>query len=302
MRSAEDERVALLSRILSQSAPGVRVGIGDDAAVLEPGLVWTIDEQVEGVHFRRDLLSLEDIGWRSLMSAASDVCAMGAEPWCALAALVLPKTFADDDLEKLARGQAEAGRVLGAPIAGGNLSRGDAISIATTVLGKLGADPAILRTGAQPNDGLWLAGNVGLAAAGFRALDAKVEAAEAVAAWRRPLARVAAGQAMHGKAHAAIDVSDGLALDLSRMASGVAMVIDAAAIVTPELAAAAALLGLDPIDLALGGGEDYAIVCTSPEPIAGFRCIGEITRGEGLHLRQDGGMRPIEPHGWDHFR
>lgn len=299
MKSSEDERVALLSKILSSDKAGVKIGIGDDAAVLEPDLVWTIDEQVEDVHFRRELLTLEDIGWRSLMSAASDVCAMGAEPWCALAAVVLPKSFSDDELERLARGQAEAGRVLGAPIVGGNLSRGEKISIATTVVGKTTAP--ILRTGALANDGLWLAGNVGLAAAGLRALEAKIDAADAIAAWRRPLARVAAGQAMQGKAHAAIDISDGLALDLSRMGGGVAMVIDAGAIVTPELARAAGLLGIDPIDLALGGGEDYAIVCASPEPIPGFRCIGEVTRGEGLHLRQDGGMRPVEPTGFDHF-
>jgi thiamine-monophosphate kinase len=307
MTSSEDERVALLSRILAQKADGVRVGIGDDAAVLEPNLVWTIDEQVEDVHFRRDLLSLEDIGWRSLMSAASDVCAMGAEPWCALAALVLPNSFSDEDLERLARGQSEAARVLGAPVAGGNLSRGEKLSIATTVLGRLrSGDRAILRSGALPNDGIWLAGSVGFAAAGFRALEMGAESHEAIAAWRRPLARAAAGRAMQGRAHAAIDISDGLAMDLGRMAtaSNVAIVIDAKDLVEASagLASAAAAVGIDPIELALAGGEDYALVCASPDPVDGFRRIGEVTRGEGLHLRQDGGMRPIAPRGWDHFR
>ena len=73
------------------------MGIGDDAAVLEVAaagtrLVWTVDEQVEGTHFRRELLAWRDVGWRSFMAAASDVAAMGAAPWCALAALVLPAT------------------------------------------------------------------------------------------------------------------------------------------------------------------------------------------------------------------
>lgn len=305
----EDERVALLSRVLAQSAPGVRIGIGDDATVLElegTQLVWTVDEQVEDVHFRRNLLPLEDIGWRSLMSAASDVCAMGAEPWCALAALVLPRSITDDELERLARGQAEAARVLEAPVVGGNLSRGERLSIATTVLGKIrqGEGP-ITRSGARAGDALWLAGSVGLAAAGLIALEMGAESPEAVLAWRRPLARVVAGRAMQGRAHAAIDVSDGLARDLGRIAtaSNVALIVDADALMAgcKGLDMAAALVGRDRLELALGGGEDYAIACTSAEPIEGFRRIGEVTPGEGVHLRQDGGMRPIGPLGWDHF-
>src|SRR5579883_2902466 len=98
----EEGRIALLSRLLG-AAPGgagIEVGIGDDAAVLVPGavggerLVWTIDEQVEGTHFRRELLSWRDVGWRSFMAAASDVAAMGARPWCALGAMVLPEDLA----------------------------------------------------------------------------------------------------------------------------------------------------------------------------------------------------------------
>ncbi len=89
-------RVAMLARLLGRPVAGVEVGIGDDAAVLSFGpdgsrLVWTIDEQVEGTHFRRELVSWRDVGWRSFMAAASDVAAMGARPWCALSALVLPE-------------------------------------------------------------------------------------------------------------------------------------------------------------------------------------------------------------------
>src|SRR5882724_6500915 len=111
---------------------GVDVGIGDDAAVLESGsapLVWTVDSAVEGVHFRRAWLSLEDIGWRSLMAAASDLAAMGARPRGILCALVLPPEFSDDDLENLARGQAAAATAIGSAVLGGNLSRGGELSI-----------------------------------------------------------------------------------------------------------------------------------------------------------------------------
>src|SRR5260370_79366 len=110
----ERARIALLARTLAASpgsAGGVEVGIGDDAAVLaSPGrrMVWTIDEQVDGTHFERSFASWPDIGWRSFMAAASDVAAMGAEPWCALCALVLPDDVDDDALGAIARGQRDA--------------------------------------------------------------------------------------------------------------------------------------------------------------------------------------------------
>jgi thiamine-monophosphate kinase len=299
----EDDRITRLERLLRAPAPGVTVGIGDDAAVLAPDLVWTIDEQVEHIHFRRDLLTLEDLGWRSLMAAASDIAAMGADPWCALASIVAP---ADVDLEAIARGQAEAARMLGAPIVGGNLSRGDAISIATTVLGKAGRP--ILRSGARSGDGLFLSGSLGLAAAGLRALEEMKEGLEAaVIAWRRPVARIDAGRLMRGKATAAIDVSDGLALDLHRLArsSSVRLVLDESALRSAcvTLDAVARGLGLDdPLDLALQGGEDYALVCTSPVPIPSFSCVGRVESGSGVVLLKGSTRMPLKPRGWEHFQ
>ncbi len=304
----EAARIALLARVLGGPARGVEVGIGDDAAVLdgESGkIVWTIDEQVEGTHFRRDLLSWRDVGWRSFMAAASDLAAMGAEPWCALAALVLPPDLDDAALEALARGQAEAAGAAGAPIVGGNLARGPVVSVATTLLGRTGRP--VLRSGARAGDGLWLAGRVGLAAAGFRALDegrAETDALRpAIAAWRTPAALVAEGRAMAAFATAAVDVSDGLARDVGHLAaaSGLRAVIDARAVLDEALVAAAAALGADPLAFALGGGEDYALVVASPVAIDGFRRIGEITPGEGLALRTARGDEALEPAGFDHF-
>src|SRR5580693_1054439 len=109
----EKGRVAMLARVLASRTADVRRGIGDDAAVLEgtrgnSQLVWTVDEQVEGLHFRRDFLSWRDIGWRSFMAAASDVAAMGAAPWCALSALVVPDDVDDAALEQIALGQRAA--------------------------------------------------------------------------------------------------------------------------------------------------------------------------------------------------
>ena len=296
----EDDRIARLAAVLGTKLPGVSVGIGDDAAVLEPDLVWTIDEQVENVHFRMEMLSLEDLGWRSLMSAASDIAAMGADPWCALAAMVLPSWIADSDLDAISRGQADAARAIGAAIVGGNLSRGTVLSIATTVLGR--TPSPILRSGARVGDRLWLAGPAGLASAGLRALERKLDLPDAIAAWRRPIARIEAGRAMRGHANAAIDVSDGLAIDASRIASAssVRLILDAAALRVP-LGSTAAALGVDPLDLALEGGEDYALVCTAPESIAGFTLIGAVAGGEGVWLRDGSKLERLEKRGWDHF-
>jgi thiamine-monophosphate kinase len=303
----EQGRIARLKEVLGTEAPWLRVGIGDDAAVLDSSgrLVWTIDEQVEGVHFRREYLSWRDVGWRSFVAAASDVAAMGADPWCALCALVLPSDVNDAALEEIVRGQREAAAETNAPIVGGNLSRGPALSLATTLLGR--CEHAVERRGAIAGDGLWLAGRVGLAAAGLRALERGHTAgptALAVHTWRAPRVLVTEGRAMGRVAHAAVDVSDGMARDLGHVAeaSGVELVIDEAALLEDaELLAAASALGASALDLALFGGEDYALVAASPVPIAGFRRIGEVRAGRGVVLRTASGERPVEPLGFDHF-
>jgi thiamine-monophosphate kinase len=303
----EQGRIARLKEVLGTEAPWLRVGIGDDAAVLDSSgrLVWTIDEQVEGVHFRREYLSWRDVGWRSFVAAASDVAAMGADPWCALCALVLPSDVDDSALEEIVRGQREAAAETNAPIVGGNLSRGPALSLATTLLGR--CERAVERRGALPGDGLWLAGRVGLAAAGLRALERGQTSgplALAVRTWRSPHVLVAEGRAMGRVAHAAVDVSDGVARDLGHVAeaSGVELAIDEAVLLEDaDLRAAASALGASPLDLALYGGEDYALVAASPVPIAGFRRIGDVRAGSGVVLKTPSGERPVEPLGFDHF-
>ncbi|MEI7891844.1 MAG: thiamine-phosphate kinase [Myxococcales bacterium] len=309
----EFARIASLARLFGATrAHGVELGIGDDAAVLAPRsgerLVWTIDEQVEWVHFRSDLVDWHDVGWRSFMAAASDLAAMGARPWCALAALVLPADFPDEALFALAAGQQEASEAIGAPLVGGNLARGSAVSVATTLLGH--ARTPVRRDCAAAGELLWLAGDLGLAAAGLRGLlggvvDSRLDAA--LRAWRRPVARIDAGLTMAARASAAMDISDGLVQDLGHLvrASGVRAMLDAARLLEHGgdcLAQAAAAIGADPLDLILEGGEDYAIVAASSSPLKGFVRIGEVVEGEGVFLRETTGERRVEVLGFDHFR
>jgi len=321
VKSSELERVEKLTRIFATTgaesgAERVLVGIGDDCAVLLPGpdpLVWTVDAAVEGVHFRRDLLSFEDIGYRATMAAASDLAAMGAEPAGVLSALVLPDDVGDEGLEAVARGQREAVGALGTAVVGGNLARGGELSLTTTVLGR--APRPVPRGGARPSDALWLMGPVGLAAAGLRLLmeGRPVETAAAracVAAWRRPRARIAEGLAMRVVATAAIDISDGLARDVGHLAhaGGVRAVIDVATLDSAELRAAAEELGASAGDLALFGGEDYAIAFAAPEgvSVAGATRIGwfeerDATGGAVVVIRPDGVREEIREGGFDHF-
>jgi thiamine-monophosphate kinase len=285
----ERERIALLSTIFG--AGNVPVGVGDDAAVLEGGLVWTIDAQIEGTHFERAWLSWSDIGWRSFMAAASDLAAMNASPSAALSALVLDPTVDDAALEALARGQAEAARAIGAPVVGGNLARGRETAITTTLLGR--ASRPVLRSGARIGDGVWLAGFVGRAATGLTALRDGVAAdPRVIEAWRRPRALV--GHRLHD-ASAAIDVSDGLARDATHIAdaSGVRILLDEASLQATDPAIA--------IDAMLHGGEDYALLATSPVGLPGFVRIGVVEEGRGVALRTASGVTPIPPRGWDHF-
>ena len=333
MRSRELARVASLRArfalpVADGTDQGIRVGIGDDAAVLDAigagtagALVWTIDAQVEGTHFRTSWVSWEDIGWRSFMAAASDLAAMSAEPTAALSALVLASSVDDEALEAIARGQAAASLAVGAPVVGGNLARGTETSITTTLFGR--AVRPVLRSGARPGDGLWLAGPVGLANVGLSILERSVhhacivehaDAAAGLEAWRRPIARIAQGRALASVAHAAIDVSDGLAHDAGQLAtaSGVRVVLDVAAIIAAggdALAAGARLLDGLPIDFALHGGEDYALLAASADALPGFVRIGTVEAsddgaygGARVVLRNaSGAVEPIDPRGFDHF-
>lgn len=296
--SDEFARIAALRGILGGGDAVAEVGIGDDAAVLHPfsgKLVASVDAQVEHVHFERAWLGWEDVGYRALMAAASDLAALGAEPLGALSALNLPPDFSDDDLAALARGQQEAALRLACPIVGGNLSRGEELSITTTVLGKV--ERPLLRAGARAGEGVYLAGRLGYAAAGLRALRSGAPIGDgpttelALEAFRRPEAQLAASRVARGVATAAIDVSDGLAQDLGHLAEASGVGIDLS---LPALPAGICLEDV------LFGGEDYALAITAPvddRALPGFVRIGRVVPALGVHL--DGAR--LEARGHRHF-
>jgi len=312
--ATEFERIALIQAILGPPPNDVSLGIGDDAAVLAPcqpeqQLVWTVDSFVEGVHFRPDLMTWRDVGWRSLMTAASDLAAMAATPIGALAALVLPTSLRDNDLLDIARGQRNAAQTISTAVVGGNLSRGSEVSISTTLLGRTTAP--VRRDSARAGHALVACGDIGLAAAGLRLLlrDPKhppddADALCAIEAFRHPVARIADGLRFGPVGSALIDVSDGLAQDAAHIceASRVRIEIDLGSLIDDRIARLARRVGVDASDLVLNGGDDYALLGTvaADQVPEGFRVIGRCVEGHGVWLA--GTNRRIDLHGHDHFR
>ena len=304
----EFELIARIAAILGPARDGVELGIGDDAAVLASAgnrIVVTVDAAVEGVHFRRDWMDLEDIGYRATVAAASDILAMGATPHAAVAAWTIPRDVDDDTIAAIVAGQREAADKLGISIVGGNITTAAVLSITTTVLGHGGR--VITRSGARPGDALVLAGTVGEAALGIVALEKRRPdvSERAVLAYRRPRVLLEEARALARTAHAMIDVSDGLAQDVGHLAraSGVRIVIDADALAwlrNPHIREAAQGLGVNMTDLELGGGDDYALVAAMPGTEDNERSIiGVVEEGSGVVIEHDG-KRTAAPSGYRH--
>jgi len=290
------------------------VGIGDDAAVLDFGkrpAVVTVDTHIEGVHFRSDFLSHAEVGARAVLAAVSDVWAMAAAPTAAVVALALPSTLGEESFHELIEGMAEASEQSGARIVGGNLAKAAALSITTTVFG-VPCNGAVSRGGAQPGDRLFVTGHVGAAALGLallRAGKASEEPASRFARrWRRPPNHGAITQVLANAASAAIDLSDGLLQDLEHLcgASGVGAVVHAEALpITDAQRSLCVEIGLDPLALALTGGEDYELLFTVP-PKTSFDIpaseIGTIVEGDAVRVLDSAGKTlATDSGGYRHF-
>jgi thiamine-monophosphate kinase len=278
-------------------------------------LVVTTDVLVEGLDFTAALSEPEDWGWKAVVANLSDLAAMGAEARWLVLALTVPEATPVATLERVYAGVGEACRAFGAALVGGDISGGPALSLAVTALGE--AERAVRRSGACPGDRLCVTGPLGAAAAGLALLRSEDPATgevldrfpSLVAAHRRPVPALAMGLALaRAGATAMIDVSDGLAGDALHLAeaSGTGLEIhDSAVPLAPGVAEAAALLGRDPMDLALGGGEDFVLAAALPRTadLGGVLDCGRFTPDptRRVHVTR-AGEAPLEGLAWDHFR
>lgn len=289
---------------------GAQVGPGDDAAVLaapDGRVVISTDMLVDGVHFRTDWATGEQIGRRAALAAMADICAMGAVPTGLVVALAAPAGTRADLVTAIGSGIAAAAEELGAGLVGGDLTRSDTLSVTVTVLGDLRGAAPVLRSGARPGDVVALAGRVGWAAAGLAVLSRGFRSpAVVVGAYKVPEPPLTAGpEAAAAGATAMIDVSDGLLADLGHIAaaSQVAIDVHSAALAVPgRLAEVASALGKDARQWLLTGGDDHALAATFPAGSAlpnPWQAVGTVVQGAGVTV--DGAGYEGEP-GWDHFR
>ena len=299
------------------------LGIGDDAAVLQPAagqqLVISTDTLVEGVHFPKDCPAAE-LGYRALAVAVSDLAAMAASPLGFTLALSLPQAT-PGWLQAFSSGLADAARDAGINLIGGDTTRGP-LNIGVTVLGQVPAGQALTRSGARPGDLLCVGGSLGDGAAGLEVVLGKpLPAGLPMAAqdylhrrfWR-PLPQLALGQLLRGVATAGLDISDGLLADAGHIASasGVRLLING-----PQLPMSDALRSWSErqqLDWMLRGGDDYVLLFTLPRAArsqlerwraAGHAVcvIGEVQGGQGVQLDLGLGPKPIDgPGGYQHFR
>jgi len=251
-----------------RAAAGVRIGIGDDAAVvaLDAPAVLTTDTLTEGVHFRSDWLTARDLGRRAVRVAASDVAAMGGRVRFVLLSLGVPTGLGMKRARELVRGVVEEATGAGGALVGGNVSNASELLLTVTVVGEAIVDP-VRRDGACVGDRIFVTGSLGAAAAGVEQLYGGRRRGALVDAWRRPPQRRDVGEALAraGIPTAMIDVSDGLVQDLAHVcrSSRLSAVIDRKALPLSPAVGRSRSLRSNPLVYALSGGEDYELVFTA---------------------------------------
>lgn len=319
---AEREIIAKIKR-RARLTSGVKVGIGDDAAVIEERgdleMLVCCDLMIEGVHFRPGDPFM--LGRKSLAVTLSDIAAMGGHPQYALVSLAIPQGSSAEFIDRFFDGLCDMARWADVAIIGGDTSSSPGpMFIDTIVIGECFKGTAIRRSGARPGNRIYVTGALGASALGLRLLDEGVSFDEADSLQKAallkhldPEPRCAFGRAigLAGLATAMIDISDGLSVDLSHILeeSNCGAILDSPSIPVAESALA---LAEDALALALHGGEEYELLFTasphnherilnvSSMAALTVTLIGEITAGRGLRLRRGVVLEEIEPRGFEH--
>ena len=314
----EQEILSFLERFLPQPPGQLVKGVGDDCAVVEEGeraLLLTVDAMIEGVHFDLAYFSPLFLGRKLAAVNLSDVAAMGGEPRFALLTLGLPRGPEKAFLEEFFRGLSARLREFGAYLVGGDCVRSREICLSLSLLGEAPRGEVVFRQGARPGDWLFVSRPLGASAMALERLQEGRSVPESLLkAHLDPDPEITLGRALaqEGLVSAMMDVSDGLLLDLARLcqASQVGAELFAEGIPLPAVEIA---LSRPPLDYALAGGEDFALLFSvPPEKEETLRAlarrlgrqvfkVGRCLAEKGLFLRQHNQRSPLAPEGFDHF-
>jgi len=330
----EDALVRIIRELTSRAAgrgAGVRVGIGDDCAVLEPSagaaLLAKTDLLLEDVHFRRRWAEPADIGWKAMAVNLSDIASMGGRPRWALVALAVPEDTSADEVVAFYEGALAVAGPHGVTIVGGDTSSSPAGWFVNVMLLGEAVGAPCLRSTARPGDTLAVTGALGRSAAGLAVLERgaapggvqAAQVADVTAAHLRPRPRVVEGAWLGaaGGVTAMMDVSDGIGIDLPRLLaeSGAGARVDVDRLpIDAATRAVAAALGADATAWATGGGEDYELLLTcEPGAVERLRgglaerfgttltVIGEIVAGAPAARWLSGGREVAVARGFEHF-
>ena len=310
-RARGNRRTKLHTRVLT--------GIGDDCAVLRfhsgQEILVTTDFSLEGVHFRLDWHPPESIAHRCLARGLSDIAAMGGEPVAAFLSLALPKGLPPGWVNRFMRSLIGLGARFGVTLAGGDTAESpNGILADIVVIGTAPKGRAILRSGAQAGDRIFVSGALGASSATIwemrRNPKRKLNPREYPEHFF-PEPRIELGRILREKklASAMIDVSDGLSTDLTHICEESAVGAEIVAELIPRASVGKPEREVD-LRYAIHGGEDYELLFTAPKSrrvpprIAGIPItqIGKITPGPKIFLMKDGQRRELQPRGWEHFR
>jgi thiamine-monophosphate kinase len=301
------------------------LGIGDDAAVFSCSrgheMVLTCDWFLDGRHFLRDQHTADSVGWKCLARAVSDIAAMGAVPRCFLLSLALPRELAGSWLDDFLGGLRRAAKRFGCSLAGGDTTERREVLINVTVVGEVRRGREVRRSGARAGELIYVSGRLGKAELGLRLLRERRRGLSMREARLRrhlyPEPRLELGRWLSEKrmASAMMDLSDGLSSDLRRLceASAVGAVIRSDRLPTVGMIKVGRKRGVDPLKLALHGGDDYELLFTVPKGKARLlprtfggvtiTPIGELTRAREVMVTDGNGRsRVLDARGWDPFR
>jgi len=327
----EADLLRQIKRFSGRASGSVRISIGDDAAVLRlpPGsdLVATTDMLVENVDYRRHWASAEEVGWKAHAAALSDLAAMGARPMGSMLSLAVSPSWNPARILDVARGAARCGRRYGSALIGGDLSATQGSMVCSlTCLGSVPHHAALTRNGARPGHLLAVTGKIGFPWVVLGKLLERNKAKPAgsrvprrlIQKYFRPIPRLEAGShlARLRLVSSAIDISDGLAMDLHRLCEasrvGAEILADRLPLAT-EIRKESKKRGQDPVVNALASGEEYELLLTLPaknvdaarlvcrRARADLKVIGKVlSLSKGLSLVRDGKRSPLKPRGFSH--